>query len=127
MSPEQRRKLNAMCGDLAAQVRFDSERGIFVNVRQCPEGRRWHKDDFRHALAGKAKGETERYMPDWDDSQRQITLGVSSLRLSDSEAADAIELAYYVGTRCLVRWSDPKEQAALAAYEVTHERTQAGR
>lgn len=115
MTRDQQKRLNAMCGDLAKQVRFGP--AGFVHVMECQDGRRWHRDDFRHALAGKAKGETERYMPDWDDTEKQITLGISSLRLTDAEASVAIELAYYLGAKCGVSWSDPEEKAALAAYE----------
>lgn len=105
MTPEQRKKLNAMCGDLSRQARFDRERG-FVNAGESPDGRRWHKDDFRHALSGKATGQPERYMPDWDDPEKQITLGTSSLRLTVEQAAEAIELAYYLGSKCGVVWSE---------------------
>lgn len=104
MNDAQRRLLNSLCGDLSAQVRFSREHG-FVNAEECPDGRRWHKDDFRHAIAGKVKGQCERYMPDWDDPEKQITLATSSLKLTVEEANVAIEMAYCLGANCGVRWS----------------------
>lgn len=102
MTPSQQRLLNSVCGDLSRQVAFNGN-GEYVNAAKG--GIRLHKDDWRHALSGKAKAETFRVIPDWDAPQRQITLGTSSLRLTVEEADFAIEMAYALGSRCEVRWT----------------------
>ena len=117
MTRSQQKLLNSICGDLSRQVCINED-GQFVNLDKCyiEHRRRIHKDDFRHALAGKAKGEAERYMPDWDDVEKKITLSISSLRLTLEEADFAIELGYELGSRCDVRWtlsSDSNDYSAV--------------
>lgn len=83
MSDAQRRLLNAACGDLT-QLRW--------------HGFRLTKDDYRHLLSGTVLG--WRTMPAWDNGdgrQGVIMLGGSSLDLSQSQATDAITMAFVVG------------------------------
>lgn len=101
MTDEQRRMLNAICGDLSAQVVW--------------HGNRLHKDDWRHMLAGTMKG--WRMMPGIDRGEGApgfIMLGGSSLALSKSQARDAITCGLQIGDDPAsqgladkpVRWSD---------------------
>lgn len=121
MTRAQMRLLNSLCGDLSKQVAFNAH-GKYVNAAEAPGGfgTRLHKDDWRHALAGKAKGQAERYIPDWDDPEKKITPGTSSLRMTVEEADFAIEMAYALGANCDVRWtlldSDGNDYSA-AQYE----------
>jgi hypothetical protein len=84
MTDEQRRMLNAVCGDLSKQVRW--------------HGNRLSKDDWRHMLAGTMLG--WRMMPGIDRGEGApgfIMLGGSSLNLSKSQAADAITCGLAIG------------------------------
>lgn len=84
MSDEQRKLLNAACGDLAAQISW--------------HGNRLTKDDFRHLLAGTVLG--WRMMPGIDRGEGSpgfILLGGSSLNLHKSECTDAITMAFHIG------------------------------
>lgn len=95
MTDQQRKMLNAICGDLAAQLSW--------------HGNRLSKDDWRHMLAGTMLG--WRMMPAIDRGEGAagfIMLGGSSLNLSRSQAADAITVAVQIG-------DDPKSQHINAA------------
>jgi hypothetical protein len=101
MTDQQRKMLNAVCGDLAAQVRW--------------HGNQLSKDDWRHMLSGTMLG--WRMMPAINRGEGAagfIMLGGSSLDLSKTLAADAITCGLQIGDRpdeqglsCKpVRWSD---------------------
>lgn len=84
MTDKQRRMLNAVCGDLSAQVSW--------------HGFRLSKDDWRHMLSGTMLG--WRLMPAIDRGQGAagfIMLGGSSLKLTRSQCADAITQALHIG------------------------------
>ena len=84
VTEEQRRTLNAACGDLAKHVRW--------------HGFKLDKDDFRHFLAGTVKG--FRMVPGWDNGDGKrgfVMLGASSLTLTKSECMDAITMAFSLG------------------------------
>lgn len=101
MTEKQRRMLNAVCGDLSAQMVW--------------HGNRLSKDDWRHLLSGTVLG--WRMMPAIDRGEGApgfIMLGGSSLNLSKTMAADAITQALHIGDHpedqglraTPVRWSD---------------------
>lgn len=84
LSTEQRKFLNAICGDLAAQVAW--------------HGNRLTKDDWRHLIAGTVLG--WRMMPGidlGDGKPGMIMLGGSSLDLRKSECVEAITMALQIG------------------------------
>jgi hypothetical protein len=85
MSDEQRRLLNAACGDLATGIIWHG-------------GNRLSKDDWRHFLSGTVMG--WRMLPGVDMGQGApgfVMLGGSSLSLTRSQATDAITMAFYIG------------------------------
>lgn len=101
MTDKQRKMLNAVCGDLAAQLQW--------------HGNRLSKDDWRHMLSGTMQG--WRMMPAIDRGEGAagfIMLGGSSLNLTRSQAADAITVGVHIGDNPeeqglkarAVRWSD---------------------
>ncbi len=101
MTDKQRRMLNAICGDLAAQLSW--------------HGQRLTKDDWRHLVAGTMIG--WRTMPGIDRGEGApgwIMLGGSSLKLTRSMACDAITVLVQIGDHPeeqgmrarAVRWSD---------------------
>lgn len=101
MTAKQQNMLNAVCGDLANQLHW--------------HGNRLSKDDWRHMLAGTMLG--WRMMPAIDRGEGAagfIMLGGSSLKLTKSQAADAITVALQIGDHPEdqglrarpVRWSD---------------------
>ncbi len=101
MTDKQRKMLNAVCGDLAEQVAW--------------HGNHLSKDDWRHMLAGTMLG--WRMMPAIDRGEGAagfIMLGGSSLKLTKSQAADAITTGLQIGDHPEdqrlrakpVRWSD---------------------
>jgi hypothetical protein len=84
ITDEQRKMLNAACGDLANQVRW--------------HGNRLSKDDWRHLIAGTVLG--WRMMPAYDRGQGAagfIMLGGSSLKLTKAQCIEAIEIAFHIG------------------------------
>jgi hypothetical protein len=89
ITDEQRKTLNAACGDLAAQIEW--------------HGFRLTRDDWRHMLSGTVKG--WRMMPgiDMGEGPGFIMLGGSSLTLTKEQASDAITLAFQIG-------DDPQSQ-----------------
>ena len=81
---EQRKLLNAACGDLAGQLVW--------------HGNRLTKDDWRHVLCGTVLG--WRLMPAVDIGDGRpgmIMLGGSSLNLRKEECTDAITMAFHIG------------------------------
>ena len=101
MSRKQQKMLNAICGDLSAQLHW--------------HGNRLSKDDWRHMLAGTMLG--WRMMPAIDRGEGAagfIMLGGSSLQLTKTQAAEAITQAVHIGDHPEeqglparpVRWSD---------------------
>ena len=84
ITEQQRKVLNAACGDLANQLRW--------------HGFRFDKDDWRHFFSGVAKG--WRVVPGWDNGDGKkgiVMLGASSLRLTKEEATDALTMAFNLG------------------------------
>lgn len=84
MTDEQRRMLNAVCGDLSAQIKW--------------HGFRLTKDDWRHLIAGTMLG--WRMMPGIDRGEGApgfVMLGGSSLSLSKTLAKDAITQGLAIG------------------------------
>lgn len=82
---EQRKLLNAACGDLSEQLSW--------------HGNKLSKDDWRHLLSGTVLG--WRMMPAIDRGEGQaqgfIMLGGSSLNLTRKKCGEAIELAFLIG------------------------------
>lgn len=84
MTDKQRRMLNAVCGDLAAQLSW--------------HGNRLSKDDYRHLFSGMALG--WRMMPAYDRGEGAagfVMLGGSSLDMTRTQACDAITMGLHVG------------------------------
>lgn len=95
LTEQQRKILNAACGDLADQIRW--------------HGNRLSKDDWRHLIAGTILG--WRMMPAIDRGEGApgfIMLGGSSLNLSKEQCVDAITMAFHIG-------DDPSSQGLKAA------------
>lgn len=84
LTEQQRKILNAACGDLAKQVLW--------------HGLRLSKADYRHMLSGTIKG--WRSMPGIDRGEGRagwIMLGGSSLDLNKQECSEAITCAFAIG------------------------------
>lgn len=84
LTDEQRKMLNAACGDLAMQLTW--------------HGNRLSKDDWRHLISGTVLG--WRMMPAYDRGQGApgfIMLGGSSLKLTKAQCIEAIEIAFHIG------------------------------
>ena len=84
LTEQQRKILNAACGDLAAQISW--------------HGFKLSKDDWRHLIAGTMLG--WRLMPGIDKGEGNsglIMLGGSSLDLSKDQCIDAITQAFAIG------------------------------
>lgn len=84
MTVQQRKILNAACGDLADQVIW--------------HGLKLSKDDYRHMIAGTVL--RFRTMPGIDMGDGTcgwIMLGGSSLDLKKSQCMDAITIAFHIG------------------------------
>ena len=113
MTRSQQKRLNAMCGDLAKQVRLNAS-GHFVNAAASTDGVRLSKDDWRHIFAGKELG--ERYVRDPEDRNRLVTLAASSKQLGDREASSVIQRIFAFGDEMGVNWTDPKSVADLVAW-----------
>lgn len=106
MTRDQQKRLNAMCGDLSAQVPWFMRDGTSAML---------HRDDWRHVFAGKELG--QRYIQDPEDRTRLVTLAASSRLLTDEQASNVIERLFVFGNEMKVQWSDPEEAAARAHYE----------
>lgn len=84
LTEQQRKILNAACGDLADQISW--------------HGQKLSKDDFRHLISGTVLG--WRMMPAFDHGEGNagfIMLGGSSLDLSKTQCIDAITMAFHLG------------------------------
>ena len=84
LTEEQRRTLNAACGDLAAQLTW--------------HGNRLSKDDWRHFIAGTVLG--WRMLPGINRGEGApgfVMLGGSSLDLSKKQCSEALELVFSIG------------------------------
>lgn len=88
-SLDQNRKLNAMCGDLAEQVKW--------------HGQMLSKDDWRHMFVAAYRKE-QRVVPGFDGGF--IVLGASSRGLTVPECIDVIEMMFAFGAEKGVRWSE---------------------
>lgn len=104
MTDPQRRRLNAMCGDLAKQLRLDFATGGYVLASQAPGGKRLSKDDWRHMLVAVLKGQTSVPHP---EGRGFIVLGQSSKNLGKRLTCELIDLIDAFGSSRGVRWSDP--------------------
>lgn len=92
---DQNDKLNAMCGDVAAQVEW--------------HGQWLGRDDWRHMfVASYRKG--QRVVPGIDGGF--VVLGASSRKLTKRECADVIEIIYAFGAERGVQWGDDRREAA---------------
>lgn len=93
LSEEQRRLLNSACSDLARDLTW--------------HGQRFSKDDWRHFLAGTAKG--WRMVPGINGGF--VMLGASSLSLTKAEATEALTMAFELGDQ---PWTyDPTQTRAV--------------
>ena len=108
MTPEQQRRLNAMCGDLAKQVTWS------VRINGVDHPTKLHRDDWRHMFSGIRLG--DRIAPHPESPGRFITLSASSLRLTDEDASFVIDMIGAFGDDHDVIWSDPKERALREQY-----------
>lgn len=106
MTREQQKRLNAMCGDLAAQVTWFMRDGSPVKL---------HRDDWRHIFAGLEVG--NRYVQDPEDRSRLVTLAASSRGLTVEEASDVMQRIAAFGAEMKVNWSDPEWQAFCKSQE----------
>jgi hypothetical protein len=115
ITEEQRRTLNAACGDLASQIVW--------------HGFRLTKDDWRHFLCGTVKG--WRMLPGYDRGEGApgfVMLGGSSLTLSKEQASDALTIAFQIGdapheqglTCAPVRWGPAVCMARWIEKEPAH-------
>ncbi len=84
MTDEQRRLLNAACGDLAQHLLWHSIR--------------LSKDDYRHLICGTLLGfRTVPGIELGDGKRGWLMLGGSSLDLTRTQATDAITIAFHLG------------------------------
>jgi len=84
LTEQQRKILNAACGDLSKQIRW--------------HGFRLTKDGWRHFFAGTVLG--WQMLPAWDEGDGRtgfIMLGGSSLDLSKEQCSVAITMAFALG------------------------------
>jgi hypothetical protein len=95
LTEQQRKILNAACGDLAEQVKW--------------HGQQLSKDDWRHFIAGTVLG--WRMLPGYDRGEGApgfVMLGGSSLDLTKAQCIDAITIAFHIG-------DDPEAQGLKCA------------
>jgi hypothetical protein len=100
MTRKQQKMLNAVCGDIAAQLHWRTATGEPIPL---------DKDTWRHLFAGIILG--ARFMQGWDHGSGPggfIILERSSLDMSKSQACDAITMALHFGEH-------PDEQGIKAA------------
>ncbi|MHC9085367.1 recombination protein NinB [Luteimonas sp. RIT-PG2_3] len=84
LTEQQRKILNAACGDLAEQITW--------------YGQRLSKDDFRHFIAGTVLG--WRMLPGINRGEGApgfVMLGGSSMSLTKQQCIDAITIAFSIG------------------------------
>lgn len=111
MTRDQQKRLNALCGDLSAQIRL-SPTGHYVNKAQCPEGIALHKDDWRHMFCGSYLG--WRSVPALEGFGF-IMLGRSSLLLDIDAASEVMTMIEAFGADREVQWTDPEWESQEAA------------
>ena len=109
MTREQQKLLNALCGDLAQQVVWS------VRIEGADYPTKLTRDDWRHMWAGIRLG--AKVVPNPEYPGHFMTLSASSLRLTDEDASEVIDMVRAFGDSKSVRWSDPEEAALRAAYE----------
>ena len=119
MTRDQQKRLNAMCGDLERQIVLDVLHGRYVSAKTFPEFKldawcRVDKDSWRWIFCGTYKG--------WKtvpaiEGAGFVMLGASSRTLTVEECGDVMTMIEAFGAERGVTFSDPEEQAALAAYE----------
>ena len=94
----QRGRLNALCADIAAQVKW--------------HGKRRTKDDWRHMLIAAYRGDACETVPN-PNGQGFVVLGASSKELSRREANDVIVVAEEFGARNDVKFSAPRKMRTV--------------
>ncbi len=105
MTPDQSKKLNAMCGDLERQIPWVIS----------GEMRKMSKDEWRHFFCAEIMG--NKTAPSIDGS-RIIIFSRSSKELTDEQAGQCIELIMHFGDSKMVKWSDPELVQMMKHYEV---------
>lgn len=109
MTDPQRKRLNAMCGDLAKQLRLDFATGQYVLATEAPGGKRLDTDSWRHMMVAVLKGQTSVPHP---EGRGFIVLGQSSKQLGKRLTCDLIDLIDAFGSTRGVQWTDPKQPQA---------------
>lgn len=104
MTREQQKKLNAMCGDLSAQVPWEVG-GIKRNM---------HKDDWRYFMVAHVLGNA---MAPSIDGDRMIVFSRSSRELKVCTAQACIDLIQHFGDARGVMWTDPDFRSQVANYQ----------
>jgi len=113
MTDPQRRRLNAMCGDLSKQLRLDYRTGGYVHLSECPGGERIGKDDWRHMMVAALKGQRSVPHP---EGRGFVVLGQSSKQLGKRLIAELIDLIDAFGSVRGVQWTDPEQVQMRAMY-----------
>lgn len=101
---EQRKRLNAMCGDISNQIRLTPEGG-YLHVTQAPFGRRLSKDAWRGIFMAILFGQQSVPNP---DGEGFVVMSRSSKKLSKRQFSDAMELMSAFASQRRVCWTDPK-------------------
>ena len=115
MTRDQQKRLNAMCGDLEKQVLLEPSSGQYIHRNDAKHGGlRLDKDSWRWLFCGSYKGWIS--VPD-PEGHGIVMLGASSRQFGVYEISEIMEMIAAFGAQRGVVWSDPEEQAALAAYE----------
>ena len=104
MTHEQRKRLNAMCGDIATQVPWMVGGSI----------RTMSKDEWRHFFVAHVMGNATAPSIDGD---RIIIFSRSSNEMDKAQATRCIDLIMHFGDSKGVTWTDPKLVQMLAHYE----------
>ena len=115
MTDPQRKRLNAMCGDLAKQLRLDFDTGQYVLATQAPGGKRLDTDSWRHMMVAVLKGQTSVPHP---EGRGFIVLGQSSKQLGKRLTCELIDLIDAFGSTRGVRWTDPTQPQAADYTEI---------
>lgn len=105
MTHEQRKRLNAMCGDVANQVPWM----LGGSVRHMT------KDEWRHFFVAHVMGNATAPSIDGD---RIIIFSRSSNDMDKEQATRCIDLIMHFGDSKQVQWTDPKLVQLLNSYEV---------
>lgn len=118
MTRDQQKRLNAQCGDLADQICL-TKKGHYAHKNSIGAWlhgveRMLDKDSWRWIFCGTYKG--WKTVPAIEGSGF-VMLGASSRDLTVEEAGDVMTMIEAFGAERGVQFSDPAEQAAMAAYE----------